>query len=253
MINNKKVFILYIICFFLFASFFLFPKYSDNTRLFSFYLKEKIQDPFFYINNNIINFVHTFKEKKDLIKRNEDLIKQNKFLQNVNSYLRLLSSKYNDQYKVFHNTNTPIPKSIGVKVIGDRDLTFNKSFIINKGSKDGIEISNYVIDGNEIIGRVKSVYSQSADVVTVKSLDYGEGVIIDGKSYIVTGTNNDYLSFLRKKNSSQEYTFFKDQIAFVKINSLNLILGKIDFKGDQPIIYTKYNFDLDNLRVVLND
>ena len=171
MINNKKVFIIYIICFFLFASFFLFPKYSDNTRLFSFYLKEKIQDPFFYINNNIINFVHTFKEKKDLIKRNEDLIKQNKFLQNVNSYLRLLSSKYNDQYKVFHNTNTPIPKSIGVKVIGDRDLTFNKSFIINKGSKDGIEISNYVIDGNEIVGRVKSVYSQSADVVTVKSLD----------------------------------------------------------------------------------
>ena len=253
MINNKKVFILYIICFFLFASFFLFPKYSDNTRLFSFYLKEKIQDPFFYINNNIINFVHTFKEKKDLIKRNEDLIKQNKFLQNVNSYLRLLSSKYNDQYKVFHNTNAPIPKSVGVKVIGDRDLTFNKSFIINKGSKDGIEISNYVIDGNEIIGRVKSVYSQSADVVTVKSLDYGEGVIIDGKSYIVTGTNNDYLSFLRKKNSSQEYTFSKDQIAFVKINSLNLILGKIDFKEDQPIIYTKYNFNLDNLRVVLND
>ncbi len=253
MINNKKVFILYIICFFLFVSFFLFPKYSDDTRLFSFYLKEKIQDPFFYINNNIINFTHTFKEKKDLIKRNEDLIKQNEFLRNVNSYLRLLSSKYNDQYKVFHNTNTPIPKSIGVKIIGDSNLTFNKSFIINKGSKDGIEISNYVINGNEIIGRVKSVYSQSADVVTVKSLDYGEEVVIDGKSYIVTGTNNDYLSFLRKKNSSKEYTFSKDQIAFVKINSLNLILGKIDFKEDQPIIYTKYNFNLDNLRVVLND
>ena len=253
MINNKKVFILYIICFFLFVSFFLFPKYSDDTRLFSFYLKEKIQDPFFYINNSIINFTHTFKEKKDLIKRNEDLIKQNEFLRNVNSYLRLLSSKYNDQYKVFHNTNTPIPKSIGVKIIGDSNLTFNKSFIINKGSKDGIEISNYVINGNEIIGRVKSVYSQSADVVTVKSLDYGEEVVIDGKSYIVTGTNNDYLSFLRKKNSSKEYTFSKDQIAFVKINSLNLILGKIDFKDDQPIIYTKYNFNLDNLRVVLND
>ena len=253
MINNKKVFILYIICFFLFVSFFLFPKYSDDTRLFSFYLKEKIQDPFFYINNSIINFTHTFKEKKDLIKRNEDLIKQNEFLRNVNSYLRLLSSKYNDQYKVFHNTNTPIPKSIGVKIIGDSNLTFNKSFIINKGSKDGIEISNYVINGNEIIGRIKSVYSQSADVVTVKSLDYGEEVVIDGKSYIVTGTNNDYLSFLRKKNSSKEYTFSKDQIAFVKINSLNLILGKIDFKDDQPIIYTKYNFNLDNLRVVLND
>ena len=53
-----------------------------------------------------------------------------------------------DRYKVFHNTDIPIPKSICVKVIGDRNLTFNKSFIINKGSKNGIEVSNYVIDGN---------------------------------------------------------------------------------------------------------
>lgn len=253
MINNKKVFILYIICFFLFATFFIFPKFSSDTRLFSFYIKEKIEDPFFYANKNIINFFNTFNQKKDLIKKNEELVKQNEFLQNVNSYLRLLTSKYNDQYKVFHNNNTPIPNSIGVKVIGDRNLTFNKSFIINKGSKNGIQVSNYVIDGNEIIGRVKAVYSQTSDVVTVKSLDYGEEVIINGKSYIVSGTNNDYLSFLRKKNSEQEYTFSKDQIAFVKTSSLNLILGKIDFKDNQPIIYTKYNYNLDNLRVVLSD
>ncbi|MDC0968389.1 rod shape-determining protein MreC [Alphaproteobacteria bacterium] len=253
MINNKKVFILYIVCFFLFVTFFIFPNLSNNTRLYSFYLKEKIQEPFFYINLNITNSFHIFKEKKDLLKENKELLKRNEFLKNVNNYLRLLTTKYNDQYKVFHNTDIPIPKSIGVKVIGDRNLTFNKSFIINKGSKNGIEVSNYVIDGNEIIGRVKTVYSQSADVVTVKSLDYGEEVIINGRSYIVTGTNNDYLSFLRKKNSAQEYSFSKDQIAIVKNNSLKLILGKINFKDNQPIIYTKYNFDLDNLRVVLND
>ena len=183
----------------------------------------------------------------------EELLKRNEFLKNVNNYLRLLTTKYNDQYKVFHNTDIPIPKSIGVKVIGDRNLTFNKSFIINKGFKHNIKVSNYVIDGNEIVGRVKSVYSNTADVVTVKSIDYGEEVIINGESYIVSGTNNDYLSFLRKKDSSQEYNFSKNQTAYVKNNLINLILGKIDFKNNHPIIYTKYNFNLDNLRVILDD
>ena len=253
MINNKKVFILYIICFFLFASFFIFPKYSIDTRLYTFFIKEKIEEPFFYLNQNIKNFIYSFKAKKDLIKKNEQLLKKNEFLQNVNNYLRLITSKYNDQYKVFHNRNIPIPKSIGVKVIGDRNLTFNKSFIINKGFKHNIKVSNYVIDGNEIVGRVKSVYSNTADVVTVKSIDYGEEVIINGESYIVSGTNNDYLSFLRKKDSSQEYNFSKNQTAYVKNNLINLILGKIDFKNNHPIIYTKYNFNLDNLRVILDD
>ena len=253
MINNKKAFILYIICFFLFASFFIFPKYSNDTRLFTFYLKEKIEEPFFYFGQNVNNFLDTFKKKTDLIKKNEQLLKRNEFLQNVNNYLKLTTSKYNDQYKVFHDENIPIPKSIGVRVIGDRNLTFNKSFIINKGSKNDIKVSNYVIDGNEIIGRVKSVYLNTSDVVTVKSIDYGEEVIINGQSYIVTGTNNDYLSFLRKKDSSQEYNFKKNQTAYVKNNSINLILGKIDFKKNNPIIYTKYNFNLDNLRVILDD
>ena len=253
MINNKKVFILYIICFFLFASFFIFPKYSNDTRLYTFYIKEKIEEPFFYLSQNINNFIYSFKTKKELIKKNEQLLKRNEFLQNVNNYLKLIASKYNDQYKVFHNINAPIPKSIGVKVIGDRNLMFNKSFIINKGSKNDIKVSNYVIDGNEIVGRVKSVYLNTADVVTVKSVDYGEEVIINGKSYIVTGTNNEYLSFIRKKESSQNYNFSKNQIVHVKNNSINLVLGKIDFLNENPIIYTKHNFNLDNLRVILDD
>ena len=253
MINNKKVFILYIICFFLFASFFIFPKYSNDTRLYTFYIKEKIEEPFFYLSQNINNFIYSFKTKKDLIKKNEQLLKRNELLQNVNNYLKLITSKYNDQYKIFHNKNMPIPKSVGVKVIGDRNLMFNKSFIINKGSKNDIKVSNYVIDGNEIVGRVKSVYLNTADVVTVKSVDYGEEVIISGKSFIVTGTNNEYLSFIRKKESSQDYNFSKNQIVHVKNNSINLVLGKIDFLNENPIIYTKHNFNLDNLRVILDD
>ena len=43
MINNKKVFLVYIVFFFVFLTFFLFPKYGNNTKLYSYYIKEKLK------------------------------------------------------------------------------------------------------------------------------------------------------------------------------------------------------------------
>ena len=48
-----------------------------------------------------------------------------------------ITSKYNDQYKIFHENYPTIPTTIGVRVIGDRNLLLNRNFIINKGKKSG--------------------------------------------------------------------------------------------------------------------
>ena len=92
----------------------------------------------------------------------------------------------------------------------------------------------------------------SEKIRKIKKKKYNNIITADRKNLDLLNQRAVF-SFLRKKNSAQEYSFSKDQIAIVKNNSLNLILGKINFKDNQPIIYTKYNFDLDNLRVVLND
>ena len=85
----------------MFASFFIFPKYSNDTRLYTFFIKEKIEEPFLYFGQNVNNFLDTFKKKNDLIKKNEELLKRNEFLQNVNNYLKLITSKYNDNINYF--------------------------------------------------------------------------------------------------------------------------------------------------------
>lgn len=251
MINNKKVLLTYIICFFLFATLLIFPKYTNNTRLFTFYIKEQIQLPFFFIGEKFYNFFYVLNEKQELNKENNDLKNQIQSLEDQNNYLKILTSKYIDQHKVFHNSNIILPQSIGIKIIGDRDLIFNKSFIINKGSRDGIQVGNYVVDGNKIVGRIKAVNYQASDVITVYSTDYGEEVIINGKSYILTGTNNIYLSFLRKKDALDESYFFKDQLVYIKDISSNLLLGKIDYLEDRPVIISHHDLNLDNLRVLI--
>ncbi len=253
MINNKKVFLIYIICFFSFLTLYIFPNYSNQPRLLAFQVKESIEKPFGYIGSNLSKYFGIFKNNQDLLIELDNLKKENKYLKNINNYLKVITSKYSDQYKIFHNNSSPLPLSIGVSVIGDRNLFYNKDFIINKGLKSGIQISDYVINGIDIVGRVKSVYNNTSLVVTVKSVDYGDEVLIDNEYYIISGTNNNYLSFLRQRDSINEIKLDVGKKAIIEKDHVNLVLGRVSYIGDQPVIYTRSDFNLDNLRVIIDD
>ena len=57
MINNKKVFLIYIISFFLFLTLILFPNYNSKTKLFTFFVKEKIETPFIFVGKEVQDFL----------------------------------------------------------------------------------------------------------------------------------------------------------------------------------------------------
>jgi cell shape-determining protein MreC len=251
-INNKKVFLVYIVFFFIFLTFLLFPKYKENTKLYSYFIKEKLEMPFKFVGLKINNLYSLFQSNKVHRKNIVQLEKENEYLLNINKYLLTITSKYNDLYIIFHEDYPTIPTTIGVSVIGDRNLLLNRDFIINKGKKSGIDIGNYVLDGVNVIGRVKSITNNNAEVVTVISKDYGDEVVINNQLFIVTGTNNNYLSFLRQKNTIEEIIFKKNQKVMIKNEFIDLTLGRIDFIDKQPVVITLKNLNLDNLRVLIN-
>ena len=253
MISNKKVFLVYIVFFFIFLTFLLFPKYGNNTKLYTYFIKEKLETPFGFVGLKINSIYSLFQSNKVHLKNIDQLEKENDFLININNYLLTITSKYNDQYKIFHENYPIIPTTIGVSVIGDRNLLLNRNFIINKGKKSGVVIGDYVLDGVYVIGRVKSITNNNAEVVTVISKDYGDEVVINNQSFIVTGTNNNYLSFLRQKNAIDDINFKKNQKVIIKNESVDLVLGRIDFINKQPVVITPKNLNLDNLRVLIND
>ena len=219
----------------------------------AFQVKESIEKPFVFVGSNLYKYLRILKTNQDLSFEIDNLKKENEYLKNINNYFKVITSKYTDQYRIFHNNSSPLPSSIGVSVIGDRNLFYNKDFIVNKGLKSGIQISNYVIDGIDIVGRVKSVYDNTSLVVTVKSIDYGDEVLIDNKYYIISGTNNNYLSFLRQKDSINEIKLNVGKKAIIEKDHVNLVLGRVSYIEDQPLIYTRSNFNLDNLRVIIDD
>ena len=253
MINNKKVFLIYIISFFLFLTLILFPNYNSKTKLFTFFVKEKIETPFIFVGKEVRDLLMVLNLNFDYMNTIKKLEGDNNYLRSINKYLLTLTSKYSEQNKIFHQATITIPISIGVQVLGDRNLVYNKNFIINKGSKNGLVIGDYVIDGLNIVGRVVNMNLNTSEVVTVKSINYGDEVFINGKSYIVSGTNNNYLSFLRQKESTEVPDFQSGDVAVVHLDNVILRLGIVSFENKQPILLTSDVTNLENLRAVTND
>ena len=253
MINNKKVFSIYIICFFLFLTLILFPNYNSKTRLFIYFVKEKIESPLIFASNEVNDLFLVLNLNFDYMNTIKKLEDENNYLQSINKYLLTLTSRYSEQNKIFHQSSVKLPISVGVQVLGDRNLVYNKNFIINKGSKNGLVIGDYIIDGLSIVGRVVNINSNTSEVVTVKSVNYGDEVFINGKSYIVSGTNNNYLSFLRQKESTEIPDFQAGDIAVVHLDDITLRLGTVSYDNNQPIILTPDITNFENLRAVTND
>ena len=212
-----------------------------------------MEKPFGLISFKTANFISLLESNKENLKKISQLEKENKYLININNYLKTITSKYSDQYNIFHENYPRIPISIGASIIGNKNLLLNKSFVINKGSFNGVNIGNYVIDGINVVGRIKSITNYNAEVVTVTSSDYGDEVFVDNQLFIVSGTNNNYLSFLRQKNDIEEISLKKNQRVVIKNEFVDLALGKIDYINKQPVIIVPQIIDLDNLRVLIND
>tara|TARA_B100000963_G_scaffold168566_1_gene146453 strand:+ start:3538 stop:4299 length:762 start_codon:yes stop_codon:yes gene_type:complete len=252
-INNKKVFLIYIICFFLFSTLLLFPNYNSKTKLFTYFLKDKVESPFIFIGNEVRDSFLVINQNFDHINTIKKLEDDNNYLRSINKYLLTLTSKYSEQNKIFHQSSIKLPISVGVQILGDRDLVYNKNFIINKGSNNGLSIGDYIIDGLSIVGRVVNISSNTSEVITVKSINYGDEVFINGKSYIVSGTNNNYLSFLRRKESTEIPDFQAGDIAFVHLDDITLRLGIVSYENNQPILLTSDITNFENLRAVTDD
>ena len=253
MIKDKKVILIYIICFFLFLTLILFPNYNSKTKLLIFFVKEKIEHPFIKIGNKVSDTYKVFNLNLNYLRTIDILESENDYLRSINKYLLTLTSKYSEQNKIFHESSVEVPISIGVQILGDKNLIYNKNFIINKGSKSGLSSGDYVIDGLNIVGRIVNTSLHTSEVITIKSINYGDEVLINGKSYIVSGTNNNYLSFLRQKESTEVPDFKSGDIAIVHLDNSILRLGVVYFENDQPLLLTNSVTNLENLRVIKND
>ena len=77
----------------------------------AFQVKESIEKPFGYIGSNLTKYFGILKNNQDLLVELDNLKKENEYLKNINNYFKVITSKYTDQYRIFHNNSSPLPSS----------------------------------------------------------------------------------------------------------------------------------------------
>lgn len=138
-------------------------------------VKKRLQNAFFYSQVPVFRLVDRLKNlqisnaflsysKKDLLENIRDLIKEN-------AYLKMKLSEQNDQIdfaqKILKLEKISVGenfKLIAARVIHRSLESWSQWVIIDKGSKDGIKVSQGVICANGVVGRIKEVKDTMAFV-----------------------------------------------------------------------------------------
>jgi cell shape-determining protein MreC len=251
--NNKKLIFLFIIIIITFALVYFFPSIGSKIRINFYSSKDLIYKPFKALSEEVTNYFKILNTNNQNIEMISNLKNENTNLKEINNMLINSLSKFNELNYLLFDELENFPKSTGVNIIGNKNHLIQDMFIIDKGFASGISIGDYLVSSNNIIGRVKEVNFNYSEVVGILNLDYGDEIIIDNKSYIVSGTDDKYLRFVRRKDSTEVFSLKSGDIAKIKINNHYLNLGSVKILNDNFVIIPKLTTSYSTARVVISD
>ena len=144
--------------------------------------EKQISRGFFSINEHF-KMYDDYKITKEKIKKLEVEKYDSGFLVSENQRLRKLI----DEYIV----NS---KELVGKVLLDKDSPFLKSIIINKGSKDSVELGMAVLDKSYLVGKIVEVNYSTSRALLISDLNSKIPVAVEPGNYqsILSGTGKEY-------------------------------------------------------------
>ena len=250
--NKNKLLILTFIITSCFVLTFLFPSINSKIRIHFFSAKYFIFKPIESIGISITNYLDIFNLQKNNMRNIRNLENKITNLETINNNL-LIKLSNNELNEILFNELAATPKTIGVKIIGNKNHIIEDLLIIDKGFYSGISAGDYLISKNHIIGRVKEVNSNFSEVVSIFNVDYGDEVLVGEKSFIIRGTNNNYLSFVRQKDTTEDLNLNIGDIAKIKVNNFYINIGKVEFLNSNFIIKPTSTSSYSTARVLISD
>ena len=192
--------------------------------------EKKIQDLTNVIQNHYSVYRDYNETKKKIIQLESEKI-ENNYLVEENKRLKLLIDEY-----VYNSDD------ILAKVLLDKKSPFLRSIIVNKGSKDNINLGMAVLDGSYLIGKIVEVNYSTSRALLISDLNSKIPVTIE------PGSVKSILSGTGKENGEIEYL---EKEIDIKDKSIVYTSGSGGlFKAGIPIgIYNKGNLDFeDNIK-----
>ena len=191
-----------------------------------------------------LEHINLYEEYKQLNLEYKKLKAKNLNIEFIKSENKILKSKIEDikdqKYEVL------------AKVIIDKQSPFLKSVIVNRGSRDKIELGMAVLDGDFLVGKVVEVNYLTSRILLLSDLNSKIPVSIEpnGIQSILSGTGGKHgkLQYLLSDNLS-----IKDEDEVFTSGSGNIFnagipVGKVKIKDNLPEIV--FHSDFSQLRLV---
>ena len=253
--ENKQKFSLLAL---IFLTFIILVSEKLNFKLIE-YLKISLREVA-YRSTFIVSVPENFVKKSYIATRNHfKVYEENKTLKEKLSFE--LSKNYNSEYILEENKRlkstidetTFLTSEIIGKVLIDKKSPFLRSVIINRGSKDGVELGMAVMDKSFLIGKVVEVSFTTSRVLLLSDLNSKVPVDImpNNIQSILSGTGGDdgVIQYIR-----QQELIEKDAVVFTSgaggLFRSGIPIGKID--KDPTSLKAVVNFfsDFSQLRYV---
>jgi rod shape-determining protein MreC len=201
------------------------------------------------IYNDISGYIQIMHANKQLREENSQLKHQLNHIQSEISY----NSSLKNLLHVVENINA---KFVTAKIISKNFDNFNMSFLINAGSKDGIQINDIVINDNGLIGRIVEVSSETSRILTITDPKSKLPVIFkdSGEQAILTGHKN-HRNLLKAKYVSN-FTNIKDNEQVITsgiggIFPFGTFVGHVQKSNKELVITTPINWNMLDYIVVM--
>ena len=189
--------------------------------------EKQISRSLFSINEHF-EMYEDYKDTKEKIKKLESDKYNSHFITSENERLRKLIDEY-----IINS------EELVGKVLLDKESPFLKSIIVNKGSKDNVELGMAVLDNSYLVGKIVEVNYSTSRALLISDLNSKIPVTVEPGNYqsILSGTGKEF---------GQIQYFKKDIILDTKSIVYTSGSGGI-FKAGIPIgIITKVNLNYSN-------
>ena len=189
--------------------------------------EKQISRSLFSINEHF-EMYEDYKDAKEKIKKLESDKYNSGFIISENERLRKLIDEY-----IINS------EELVGKVLLDKESPFLKSIIVNKGSKDNVELGMAVLDNSYLVGKIVEVNYSTSRALLISDLNSKIPVTVEPGNYqsILSGTGKEF---------GQIQYFKKDIILDTKSIVYTSGSGGI-FKAGIPIgIITKVNLNYSN-------
>ena len=187
----------------------------------------------------------------DNYKKNElelKILKENKF---SNDYLIFENKKLRNLIDESINT-----KEIFAKVIIDKNSPYLKSIVLNKGSKDQIEMGMAIIDGIYLVGQVIEVNYTNSRALLLTDLNSKIPILLEpyGIQAVASGTGKNYGVIEHTKEEYESEVSTSEKIVYTSglagLFKPGIPVGKILKNSNDKIIFFSDFTQLDYVKIV---